>query len=162
MSPVAFDSPVGRLAFLMEGGVVTRLWLPEDEDFPEDAPAAEGSAEAELVRRLLAYFAGEDRLEGVPLAPPPGTPLQRRIWRDMAAIPYGARVTYGSLGPARVVGHVCATNPLPLLAPCHRVIPAHAPAGTFGAGRYRGGSALKRRLLDLEAASAASSARAEG
>ena len=65
----------------------------------------------------------------------------------------GEVVTYGGLAAkvghpraARAVGSACATNPVPLVVPCHRVVPR---AG--GVGSYGGGPELKRRLLALEA-----------
>jgi methylated-DNA-[protein]-cysteine S-methyltransferase len=69
-----------------------------------------------------------------------------------AVAPYGVTVTYGELGrlagvdDPRDVGVMMATNPLPLIVPCHRVVAAD------GLGGYGGGLELKRRLLELEGA----------
>ena len=52
----------------------------------------------------------------------------------------------GSPRAVRAAGTACATNPLPVVVPCHRVIRSD------GAGRYRGGPAAKQLLLNLEAA----------
>jgi methylated-DNA-[protein]-cysteine S-methyltransferase len=61
-------------------------------------------------------------------------------------------VTYGALaarvghpGAARAVGSACATNPVPIVVPCHRVVP-----GSGGVGSYGGGPERKRRLLAHE------------
>ena len=68
--------------------------------------------------------------------------------RDMA--PFGVTVTYGELGrragvdDPRDVGVMMATNPLPVVIPCHRVV------ASDGLGGYGGGLELKRRLLELE------------
>lgn len=69
-------------------------------------------------------------------------------------IPRGDVRTYGDLAreagnprAARAVGQAMATNPLPLLIPCHRVVPSGGGVGNFG-----GGGALKRWLLEREGA----------
>ncbi|HSH00265.1 MAG TPA: methylated-DNA--[protein]-cysteine S-methyltransferase [candidate division Zixibacteria bacterium] len=68
-------------------------------------------------------------------------------------IPYGQTRSYGEVAAmvgnpraCRAVGNANATNPLPLVIPCHRVVAAH------GLGGYGGGEALKKRLLELEGA----------
>ena len=81
-----------------------------------------------------------------------GTAFQRRVWTEVAAIPYGATSTYREV--ARRVGHAAAfravgaangANPVPIIVPCHRVL------GTNGALRgYGGGVAVKAALLKLE------------
>jgi methylated-DNA-[protein]-cysteine S-methyltransferase len=67
-------------------------------------------------------------------------------------IGYGTTTSYAALAglsgspkAVRAVGTACATNPIPIVVPCHRVIRSD---GTVGA--YRGGPAAKRVLLDLE------------
>jgi AraC family transcriptional regulator of adaptative response/methylated-DNA-[protein]-cysteine methyltransferase len=80
------------------------------------------------------------------------SPFRRRVWDALRAIPLGQTRTYAELASAvgrpraaRAVGRACAANPVALLVPCHRVVPA---AG--GAGGYRWGSARKRALLRAE------------
>ena len=70
-------------------------------------------------------------------------------------MPYGQVVTYGELAEmagspraARAAGSACATNPLGILIPCHRVVPASGGVGSFGS--YAGGREMKRWLLELE------------
>ncbi len=100
---------------------------------------------------LHAYLAGRLRAFETPLDPR-GTPFQRRVWAEVARIPYGATASYGEIaarigrpGAARAVGAANAANPLPLFVPCHRVV------GADGALRgYGGGLALKAALLQLE------------
>lgn len=70
----------------------------------------------------------------------------------LLSIPYGESKTYkqiaaelNNVGAVRAVGSACATNPLPIFAPCHRVL------RTDGAlGGYRGGLEAKQWLLELE------------
>jgi methylated-DNA-[protein]-cysteine S-methyltransferase len=66
----------------------------------------------------------------------------------------GDTVTYGALArragnpkAARAVGTACARNPVPIVVPCHRVLP-----GSGGIGAYGGGPERKRVLLELEGA----------
>ena len=84
-----------------------------------------------------------------------GTAFQWRVWRALTRIPRGETRSYaqvaseiGRPSAARAVARACATNPVALLVPCHRVVRADGnPAG------YRWGSDVKRALLAKEAAS---------
>lgn len=134
---------IGRITLQTEGGYITRLFLPCESLAAPEPPA--GSLPALAFKQLEEFLVGSRRHFDLPLAPHRGTPLQQQIMLRLCAIPYGCTATYGSLGPARCVGRVCATNPLPLLRPCHRVIPAQR-----NSGHYRGGSTLKKELLMLE------------
>lgn len=58
----------------------------------------------------------------------------------------------GSPRAARAAGTACSTNPLAIIIPCHRVLPAGGGVGSFGAslGSYAGGREMKRWLLSIE------------
>jgi len=80
------------------------------------------------------------------------TAFQRRVWQALQRIPRGQTRTYGevaaSLGEpraARAVARACATNPVALVIPCHRVVPASG-----GTGGYRWGAERKAQLLKAE------------
>lgn len=134
---------IGLLTLQVTEKSIARLFLPhEAQEAPEPEP---GSLAEEAFRQLDGYLAGLRTGFQLPLAESPATAAQKAIVRAIQAIPYGCTATYGSLGPARFVGHVCAMNPLPLLIPCHRVVPAHRPPGL-----YRGGTTLKSWFLQLE------------
>jgi AraC family transcriptional regulator of adaptative response/methylated-DNA-[protein]-cysteine methyltransferase len=82
-----------------------------------------------------------------------GSRFQRRVWDALRRIPRGATRGYGELAEAlgqpraaRAVARACATNPVPLAVPCHRIVPK---AG--GVGGYRFGTGRKRALLAVEA-----------
>jgi len=124
--------------------------------FPQTAP--DGSAR-ELERWLAAAVTFVERPRA-PLNLPlevRGTAFQQRVWRALQATAPGETLSYGALARkvgvpdgARAVARACATNPVPLAIPCHRVVPAD---GTTGG--YRFGVARKRALLERERAAAA-------
>lgn len=105
-----------------------------------------------VIDRLQAYFAGERvSFREVPLDLM-GTPFQQQVWTALGDVPYGETRTYRDIAVAvgrpqavRAVGAANGTNPVPILLPCHRIIGANRKLTGF-----RGGLAMKRRLLDLE------------
>ena len=113
--------------------------------------------ETPLIERIRAYASGGvDDFRDVQVDPGRQTEFQRRIVQACRNIPYGATATYGQLASqagspnaARAVGNCMANNRIPLLIPCHRVVGANGELGGFSAA---GGTDLKRRLLDMEAA----------
>jgi len=109
----------------------------------------------EAASQLRAYFAGQLHEFQLPLDVD-GTGFQKRVWGQVAAIPYGETRSYlqistalGSPGAVRAVGAANGANPVPIVVPCHRVIGAHGKLVGYG-----GGLAMKKRLLELEGAMA--------
>lgn len=85
---------------------------------------------------------------------PVGTPFQQNVWRHLCHVCSGERITYGELArrcgcptAVRAVATAVGRNPIAVLIPCHRIVPA---AG--GIGNYFYGSARKRQLLEAERA----------
>jgi methylated-DNA-[protein]-cysteine S-methyltransferase len=131
--------------------------------FPDQAsaPPFEGAVpacvrrwHAQTERAVRAVLAGRTPPVCPPLDWRGATPFQREVWRTLLQIPRGEVRTYGDVaravgraGGARAVGRACASNPIPLLVPCHRVIGAGGGLGGFSAG-----SGWKRKLLALEGA----------
>jgi AraC family transcriptional regulator, regulatory protein of adaptative response / methylated-DNA-[protein]-cysteine methyltransferase len=81
-----------------------------------------------------------------------GTPFQRRVWETLRTLPVGTTVTYtelarliGAPNSARAVANACASNPIALAVPCHRVVGSNGDM----AG-YRWGVERKRELLKKE------------
>lgn len=137
------DTAIGRITLLCSEDAICALQLPcRAEAAPPPAP---GSIVEEAFDQIEEYLAGKRQSFQLPLHLPESTGFAGKILRAIAAIPYGATATYSSLGPARAVGQICAGNPLPLLIPCHRVVPASHPPGN-----YLGGKELKANLLDIE------------
>lgn len=80
--------------------------------------------------------------------------FRRKVLQRLRRVPGGRVTTYGALAgsvgaprAARAVGTACATNPVPIVVPCHRVVPAGG-----GLGNYGGGVETKRWLLEFEGA----------
>jgi len=139
-------TPVGRIGLLTGSRGLVRIVLPNEPD-ADAAPG--GNAEAE--RQLAEYFAGERRTFDLELDPR-GTPFQRRVWDEVAAIPYGRTTTYGELARRlglprahRAVGAANGDNPLPIVVPCHRVVGSNGHLTG-----YAGGTGMKAFLLGLE------------
>jgi AraC family transcriptional regulator of adaptative response/methylated-DNA-[protein]-cysteine methyltransferase len=87
------------------------------------------------------------------------TAFQRRVWQELQTIPYGETRSYGQLaraigqpGASRAVARACATNPVALVVPCHRVVRSDGQLGG-----YRWGAERKEALLAQERAVAAES-----
>lgn len=132
---VASERGVSRVCFAGER-------LPIDD--PSDHPLA--------TQQLTEYFAGARREFTVPLDLHGVTAFRARVLRELARVPYGETTTYAELARAvgnpkavRAVGSACATNPLPLFIPCHRVLRSDGALGG-----YRGGVEAKRYLLNME------------
>ncbi len=149
------ESPVGRLSITEANGALVRIaWSDREAGDSAGDPGAQ-PGETPLLARAAAqldeYFAGERRDFDLPLAPP-GTPFQRRVWTQMARIPFGATASYGALARevgsvARAIGGACGANPIPIVIPCHRVVGEGGALGGFSGGA---GPATKRALLELE------------
>jgi len=81
-----------------------------------------------------------------------GTPLQKKIWKELLKIPYGSTKSYGEIAnkiktSPRYVGNVCGQNKHLMIVPCHRVVRSDGSLGGFSS---IGGIKLKKRLLKLE------------
>lgn len=102
-------------------------------------------------RQVREYAVGQRRRFDLPVAIPDS--FTGRVMDALGAIPYGETRTYGELAGGldtapRAVGGACGRNPVPVVVPCHRVVGHDGRLGGYSAD---GGTALKRRLLDLEA-----------
>lgn len=107
-----------------------------------------------VARQLDEYFAGRRTAFDVPLDLRLAHGFRRAVIDHLPAIRYGRTETYAEVAAAagnpkavRAVGTACATNPVPVVVPCHRVVRSD---GSFGG--YAGGQDAKRALLTMEAA----------
>jgi methylated-DNA-[protein]-cysteine S-methyltransferase len=108
----------------------------------------------DVARQLDEYFAGRRRVFDVPVDLQLAKGFRRAVLEHLRDIPYGMTESYtvvaraaGNPKAVRAAGSACATNPIPLVVPCHRVVRRD---GTYG--QYRGGPAVKHLLLTMEAA----------
>ena len=143
------------VAMAASDGDLMRLLARE---YPAATVVADAGALATWTRAILAHLAGRQPRLDLPLDIQ-ATAFQWQVWQALAAIPYGETRTYGEIAAAigrpqavRAVARACASNPVALAIPCHRVVPA---AG--GEGGYRWGAERKKALLNGERAE-----RAEG
>ena len=157
------DSPVGPLLLAATPkGLVRVAYDIEDHDRVLDTLAQRLSPRVlrapqrldAAARELDEYFGGRRHAFDLPLDLSLSKGFRQLVQRHLPEIGYGQTRTYGQVATlvgnpkaVRAVGTACATNPLPLVVPCHRVLPASG-----GPGRYVGGLAAKVTLLTLEAA----------
>jgi methylated-DNA-[protein]-cysteine S-methyltransferase len=157
------DSPVGTLLLAATGaGLIRVAYESQDHDGVLAALAARVSprilyAPARLdaaAREIDEYFAGTRREFDLPLDLSLSAGFRLAVLRGLRSIGYGRTASYGTVATAagspravRAVGTACATNPLPVVVPCHRVVRAD---GSLGG--YLGGQQAKRFLLNLESA----------
>lgn len=144
-------TPVGlvRVAFDVEGhdGVLARL-----ADRVGPRVLRDPARLAPAARQVHEYLAGERTAFELPLDLRLTTGFRRAVLERLRSVGYGRTVSYAALAAdagspraVRAVGSACATNPLPVVVPCHRVLRSD---GSLGG--YVGGLPAKRRLLDLE------------
>ena len=149
------SSPVGELKLVAgDRGLAGVLWSPERPGRGRAKAMREDARHATLVegqRQLEEYFAGKRKKFELELDFV-GTDFQKRVWNALLEIPFGETRTYGEIAKQlgdpklmRAVGAANGQNPIPIIAPCHRVIGASGDLIGFGGGLTR-----KSQLLDLE------------
>ena len=122
----------------------------------EALPAVEFDWFPQLRQRLESYAHGEPvDFSDCEIEKRPQTPFQKRVLALTRRIRYGTTVTYGQLAEragapraARAVGSVMASNRVPMIVPCHRVVATGGKLGGFSAPQ---GISLKQQLLAMEA-----------
>jgi AraC family transcriptional regulator of adaptative response/methylated-DNA-[protein]-cysteine methyltransferase len=153
------DSPVGRVLVAATDRGVCSIRFGERDDgllvelrseFEHAEIAPGGDALDEYVRALL------ERMEGGGSAVLPldilATAFQRRVWEHLQSIPRGETRSYAQVAAGigapkahRAVARACASNPVAVAIPCHRVVRTNGDLGG-----YRWGVDRKRRLLARE------------
>ena len=156
------DTPAGMLLVGATGKGVCVIQFGASAKKLEESVRAEFPA-ADLHRdpaflspwagQLRAHLGGRLQKLDVPLDIQ-ATAFQRRVWEYLQSIPYGSTQSYGEIArrirqprAARAVARACASNPVAVVIPCHRVV-----RGDGGAGGYRWGVDRKRKLLRMERA----------
>jgi methylated-DNA-[protein]-cysteine S-methyltransferase len=142
------DSPIGGLRLHAQAGLLTAIDFDAD---PRGARVADPVLD-QAEQQLAEYFDGTRTEFDLPLASE-GSEFQKKVWAELQRIPYGETATYGDIAQrlgyepviSRAVGVANASNRLPIVVPCHRVI------GSDGKlTGYAGGIERKQALLELE------------
>ena len=154
------DSPMGRLLVAAtERGVCAVAMGTSDGDltraltreYPAATIATDKGGLAKWTTAIVAHLEGRRPRLDLPLDIQ-ATAFQWQVWEALAAIPYGETRTYrdvaqtiGRPGASRAVARACASNPVALAIPCHRVV-----ASDGSTSGYRWGASRKKALLERE------------
>jgi AraC family transcriptional regulator of adaptative response/methylated-DNA-[protein]-cysteine methyltransferase len=156
------DCPLGRLLVAATEKGICAISLGDTDTELEAAlcaeyPAAEIAQDSDrvdlsrLVDTLISHLNGQQPHLDLPLDVQ-ATAFQWRVWEELRTIPYGSTRSYSQVAQAmgepkatRAVARACATNPVPLVIPCHRVVREDGDPGGYRWGRER-----KQRLLEQE------------
>lgn len=161
LSWTTVPTPIGTLLLVGSGSGLLRVGF-ECEDPAEILGSLEQATGMKTVAsperltdaadQVTNFFAGTRRDFDLPLDRRLSAGFRSEVQTGLAGIAYGTTCTYKELaeklgrpGAVRAVGTACATNPLPIVLPCHRVLRSDG-----GLGGYRGGLAAKQWLLDME------------
>jgi len=170
LSFALFDTPIGTCGLTWSDAGIVGLQLPEktpaatrarvqrrwpgvEETVPP--PAIQGAID----RILKLLKDGKTDLTDIPLDLSAVPDFNRKVYEVARAIPPGQTLTYGEIAKrigalpqeAREVGAALGKNPVAIIVPCHRVLAANGKMGGFSA---TGGVDTKRRILEIEGASA--------
>jgi AraC family transcriptional regulator of adaptative response/methylated-DNA-[protein]-cysteine methyltransferase len=156
------DSPLGRLlvASTTRGVCSVAMGSSDAEllrclraEFFSAAIESDAGSLSKWTRAIVAHLDGQRRRLDVPLDIQ-ATAFQWRVWQALTAIPYGETRTYAEVAKSigrptavRAVARACATNPVALIIPCHRVVREDGELGG-----YRWGLERKKALLEKERA----------
>jgi len=154
------DSPLGRLLVAVTERGVCSVTMGDSDSYLEQTLRDEFSeasieradvALRETVRAVLEHLSSTEPHLNLPLDIR-ATAFQRQVWEKLRTIPLGHTMSYGELaralgkpGAVRAVGRACATNPVAIVIPCHRVV-----REDNSLGGYRWGLGRKKKLLDEE------------
>lgn len=157
------DSPIGELFVAVSDEGVCEIgfgWMDDETGFETRLahrgfnPMRNQTRIMEIADELNEYFSGKRSHFAVPLDFSGLTPFSRAVLDATSDVPFGETRTYhdiakkiGSPGASRAVGNALNKNPIPLIVPCHRILPTGK-----GIGKYAGGVEAKHRLLTLEGA----------
>ena len=141
-------SPVGILYVAEEDNKI--IFVGDDK--PQNGKKGDSTLLQKAKKQLEEYFESSRKIFDLPLNPQ-GTVFQKAVWKALAEVPYGKTSTYGELaekvstkGASRAVGSAMAKNPISVILPCHRILPAGGKLGNYSMG----GPANKEWLLLME------------
>jgi AraC family transcriptional regulator of adaptative response/methylated-DNA-[protein]-cysteine methyltransferase len=154
------DSPLGRMLIAATGSGICSIQFARTDgelieglkrEFPFATRKADDRGMKTWVVALLHQMRGKHRDSALPLDIR-ATAFQRRVWAHLQSIPFGETESYKQVAKAigqptasRAVARACATNPVAVAIPCHRVV-----RGDRSMGGYRWGIERKKALLEME------------
>jgi AraC family transcriptional regulator, regulatory protein of adaptative response / methylated-DNA-[protein]-cysteine methyltransferase len=154
------DSPLGHMLIAATDRGICAIQFGDNDselleglkhEFPFATRKADDSGLQAWTKTLLAQMDGKTADPSLPLDIR-ATAFQRRVWRYLQRIPFGATRSYNQVAraigqptAARAVARACATNPVAVAIPCHRVV---REDGNLGG--YHWGIARKKTLLEME------------
>jgi len=152
ISSIFYSSPVGFMEIAGDRSYIYEITFLKEGVSPgrsdESTPVLE-----QCKSQLDEYFAGRRKTFDLPLMLR-GTPFQKRVWEELAKIPYGKTLSYsdiadaiGNPGAVRAVGGANHSNPVSIIIPCHRVIGKDGSLTGYGGGLWK-----KQWLLEHERA----------
>jgi AraC family transcriptional regulator of adaptative response/methylated-DNA-[protein]-cysteine methyltransferase len=155
------DSPLGRLLVagttrgvcaVAMGSSSAALTRELKREYPSATLSGSSAALARWASKIVARLEGRRTRLDLPLDIR-ATAFQWQVWNALQSIPYGQTRSYAQLAQAigrptaaRAVARACATNPVALVVPCHRVVPVRGRMGG-----YRWGTSRKKALIAIEA-----------
>jgi AraC family transcriptional regulator of adaptative response/methylated-DNA-[protein]-cysteine methyltransferase len=155
-----FSSPLGEILVAGSGFAVSHVLKGADRnqlvaefhlDHEGASPIDNSGYIREACDRIAAYLNCESQRIDVAIQVD-GTDFERKVWHALRQIPYGATASYSEIAQAvgapdafRAVANACASNPVPLIIPCHRAVHKSGTHVGFGWGKE-----AKEFLLALE------------
>lgn len=156
-----FNTPLGKTGVAVTPFGICRVVLSilKESEFVEilktlhSCPKKQPNELIAIEKEFHLYFSGKLKKFSFKTDLRQGTNFQQRVWTKLISIPFGKTRSYQWLATAigqpkafRAVGNANSKNPIPVIAPCHRIIRKNGELGGF-----TGGIHLKKHLLDLEA-----------
>ena len=147
MNILSFDTSLGWITLSEENNLINSV------KFGKKKNRGKSLVLIKLKKKILEFTKGKRKKFSVKLNIE-GSILQKKIWKQLSNISYGATKTYGDIAKTlrtspRYVGNVCGQNDHLLVIPCHRVVRSDGALGGFSG---LGGIKLKKKLLQLEKA----------
>jgi len=155
------DSPLGRILIAAtDKGICSIQFADSDEEleqglkqeFPFAVRRRDDEGLDDLARKVMRHMRGLEIASSLPLDIQ-ATAFQRRVWSYLQSIGFGETRSYSQVAKAirqpsavRAVARACATNPVAIAIPCHRILRSNGDLGG-----YRWGTERKKALLEMEA-----------
>ena len=138
-----YSSPEGEILLAANDNGLTGLWFYGAKYFAADLEDARTEKLTPVLRQTLrwldTYFSGSEP-DFMPPLELHGSDFRRRVWAELAKIPYGETVTYGEIAKklgvksAQAVGGAVGHNPVSIIVPCHRVLGADGSLTGYAGG----------------------------